>query len=157
MWLRLCKGWHCPKPEWLCCSSLHLRYISKWPWWRVCLCVCVCVCACKSHRHCRKQSSWGQSQSARIVLKINLVNYNAVLANANLHHPLGRSQFGTFRISSIIQSTWGTFFQTLNYSFCVGMQPTDSVTGVAGEQQRDSAIHIHSSIPPNLPPIQAAA
>ena len=50
---------------------------------------------------------------------------------------------------------WGTFFSfvfyTLNFLFCIGVQPSNSIVVVSGEQRRDSAIHIHVSILPKSP------
>ena len=37
------------------------------------------------------------------------------------------------------------FFYTLNFSFCIGLQPINSIVVVSGEQRRDSATHIHVS------------
>ena len=34
------------------------------------------------------------------------------------------------------------------FFFCVGAEPTNSVTAVPGEQRRHSATHIHGSTPP---------
>ena len=43
------------------------------------------------------------------------------------------------------------FFYTLNFSFCIGLQPINSIVVVSGEQRRDSATRIHVSILPNPP------
>ena len=42
----------------------------------------------------------------------------------------------------------GSFF---NFLFYIGVSPINSVVIDSGGQQRDSAIHIHVSIPPQLP------
>ena len=34
------------------------------------------------------------------------------------------------------------FFQTLNFFFCIGVEPTNNAVVDSGEQQRDSVIHI---------------
>ena len=44
------------------------------------------------------------------------------------------------------------FFFTLNSLFCIGLQPINSVVVVSGEQQRDSAICIHSPPKPSSDP-----
>ena len=43
------------------------------------------------------------------------------------------------------------FLSFLNFSFYIGEWPINNVVIVSGEQQRDSAIHIHVSIPPKTP------
>ena len=35
------------------------------------------------------------------------------------------------------------FFQTLNFLYCIGVEPTNNAVVVSGEQQRDSVIPIH--------------
>ena len=41
--------------------------------------------------------------------------------------------------------------KTLNFLFCIGVQLINNVVVVSGEQQRDSAIHIHVPIFPQTP------
>ena len=43
------------------------------------------------------------------------------------------------------------FFQTVNFSFCIGVEPINNVVEVSPEKQRDSAVHIHVSILPQTP------
>ena len=51
----------------------------------------------------------------------------------------------------VVVSYPGFFFQILNLLFCIGVYPINNVVVVSGEQQRDSAIHIHVSILPSHP------
>ena len=43
------------------------------------------------------------------------------------------------------------FVFLLNFLFCIGVQPVNNVVMVSGEQRRDSAIHTHVCILPQLP------
>ena len=43
------------------------------------------------------------------------------------------------------------FPQTLNFLFCIRVYTVNNVVVVSGEQRRDSAIHIHVSILPQVP------
>ena len=52
---------------------------------------------------------------------------------------------------------WDSFyFIFFNFLFCIGVWPISNVVIVSDELQRDSAIHIHVSILPGNPLIQAA-
>ena len=41
--------------------------------------------------------------------------------------------------------------QTVDFFFCIGVQPINSVVEVSGGQRRDSAVHIHGSNLPQTP------
>ena len=41
--------------------------------------------------------------------------------------------------------------QTIDFFFCIGVQPINSVVQVSGGQQRDAAVHIHGSNLPQSP------
>ena len=45
----------------------------------------------------------------------------------------------------------GSFFQTLNFLFCIGGIAINNVVVVSDEQLKDSAIHIHVSFLPQIP------
>ena len=84
----------------------------------------------------------------------DLPNHQQHLENPIVHKYQYTFQFPNTRVFlvSILYLISNNF---LNFLFCIGVQLINNAVIVSGEQQRDSAIHIHVSILPQTP-IQAA-